>query len=191
MILRRTPIASSFLRSVSTLVLAVSISTAVLPAETATMPAKARAASNPRAPRTVEWMELLPENERRNAPGTGAVEHDYLGEDAPAAIQQGSALTNPALDNTFVKIPGFIVPLTLRQEKVVTEFLLVPYFGACIHSPPPPPNQIVYVKLDKPTAIQSIWEPYWITGTLTTARKESRTASTAYTLSGIRIEPYK
>jgi len=191
MIARRMPVACSFLRRASALLLAISMSTAALPSETSTTPAKRPAASKARAPRVIEWMELLPENERRNAPGTGAVEHGYLGEDAPAATQQGSALVNPALNNTFVKVPGFIVPLTLRQEKVVTEFLLVPYFGACIHSPPPPPNQIVYVKLDKPTAIKSIWEPYWITGTLTTATMNSRTASTAYTLSGIRIEPYK
>ncbi|MET0282481.1 MAG: DUF3299 domain-containing protein [Steroidobacteraceae bacterium] len=149
------------------------------------------AAKRPGKPRAIEWMELLPENERRNAPGSGEAQHDYLGEDGPEAKQQGSAAINPALNNTFVRIPGFIVPLTLRQEKIVTEFLLVPYFGACIHVPPPPPNQIVYVKLDKATPIKTIWEPYWITGTLTTTVKDTRTASTAYTLSGISIEPYQ
>lgn len=149
------------------------------------------AAAKPGKPRIVEWMELLPANERRNAPGSGEAQHDYLGEDGPEAKQQGSAVVNPALNNTFVRIPGFIVPMTLRQEKIVTEFLLVPYYGACIHVPPPPPNQIVYVKLDKATPIKTIWEPYWITGTLTTRVKDTRTASTAYTLEGIRIEPYQ
>jgi uncharacterized protein len=151
----------------------------------------AGAATKPGKPRPIEWMELLPENERRNAPGSGEPQHDYLGEDGPGAKQQGSARVNPALDNLYVKLPGFIVPLTLRQEKIVSEFLLVPYFGACIHVPPPPPNQIVYVKLDKPTPINTIWEPYWITGTLTTTVKDTRTASTAYTLAGVRIESYE
>lgn len=143
------------------------------------------------APRTIEWNDLLPENERRNAPGTGDALHDYLGEEGPAAKQTGSWVANQALNNTLVKVPGFIVPMTLRQEKIVTEFLFVPYLGACIHVPPPPPNQIIYVKLPRPTPISSIWEPYWITGTLTTTVKDTRTASTAYTLAAVKIESYK
>jgi uncharacterized protein len=149
------------------------------------------AGTKPLPPRAIEWNDLLPENERRNAPGSGEALHDYLGEEGPGAKQTGSWVTNPALNNTLVKVPGFIVPMTLRQEKVVTEFLFVPYLGACIHVPPPPPNQIIYVKLPQPTAIRSIWEPYWVTGTLTTTVKDTRTASTAYTLAATRIEPYQ
>lgn len=154
-------------------------------------PLLAAPGAKPAEPRTIEWNDLLPENERRNAPGNGGALHDYLGEEGPAAKQTGSWVTNPEFNNTLVKVPGFIVPMTLRQEKVVTEFLFVPYQGACIHVPPPAPNQIIYVKLPKPMPISSIWEPYWVTGTLTTAVKETRAASTAYTMTAVKIEPYK
>ena len=49
------------------------------------------------------------------------------------------------LNDKDVRIPGFIVPLEYKESEIVTRFLLVPYFGACIHEPPPPPNQTIYV----------------------------------------------
>ncbi|MGC4028490.1 MAG: DUF3299 domain-containing protein [Steroidobacteraceae bacterium] len=151
----------------------------------------AAAKPRPREARMVDWEELLPEKERGQLEDPGGPVHDYLGEDGPAMKQYGSFVTNGKLNGTFVKVPGFVVPLTLSQQGTVSEFLLVPYFGACIHVPPPPPNQIVYVKLDKPARIGTIWDPYWITGVLTTAKKDTNMASAAYTLAGERLEPYK
>ncbi|OHC44405.1 MAG: hypothetical protein A3J25_09630, partial [Pseudomonadales bacterium RIFCSPLOWO2_02_FULL_63_210] len=71
---------------------------------------------------------------------------DALSEAGPASQQQSPAApVVKELDGQAVKLPGYIVPLDVTDEGRVTEFLLVPYFGACIHVPPPPSNQIVHV----------------------------------------------
>ena len=72
---------------------------------------------------------------------------------------------NDKLNNKEVKIPGYIIPLEYEGLDIKT-FLLVPYIGACIHVPPPPANQIVYV--DTATAWESVdwWEPVYVTGTI-------------------------
>jgi len=73
--------------------------------------------------------------------------------------------TNPDLDGKQVRIPGYLLPL-VYDGKTVTEFLLVPWVGACIHTPAPPPNQIVYVTLEQPFEVRSQFEPVWVTGAL-------------------------
>ena len=66
-----------------------------------------------------------------------------------------------------IKIPGFAVPLEGDDEfEYIEEFLLVPYFGACIHVPPPPPNQEIHVILDEPVHFEVISFAIWITGIL-------------------------
>ena len=84
-----------------------------------------------------DWDLLLPPNRGAERPEPPAPIHNYLGEDAPAATQRGSAAVNPILDGRMVRIPGFIVPLDEDSEGRVTDFFLVPYVGACIHVPPP------------------------------------------------------
>ena len=153
-----------------------------------TLPA---AGAKPREPRMVDWEELLPEKERRGAAVPASPAHDYLGEDGPAMRQYGSFATVSRFNGMYVKVPGFVVPLTMSALGHVGEFLLVPYFGACIHVPPPPPNQIVYVKLDRPVKVKTIFEPYWVSGVLTTAKKDTRMASAAYSIAGDRLELYK
>ena len=143
--------------------------------------------------RQIDWEELLPENERGQfSSGAPAPVHDYLsGESGPAAAQQVSVGVNAQLDGRTVKIPGFIVPLDLDEDSKVIEFFLVPYFGACIHVPPPPANQIVYVTLEKGVALDSMYEAYWITGELSVKDKQTRLGAAAYTLAGRQIEVYK
>jgi uncharacterized protein len=95
-----------------------------------------------------------------------------------------------AVNGRLVKIPGFMVPLEDFAEQV-TEFLLVPYFGACIHTPPPPPNQIVHVFMDGNRKAQiEWWEPIWIEGTLVIEDVESIYGVSGYRLTGMRIAPY-
>jgi len=72
---------------------------------------------------------------------------------------------NAELDGQMVRMPGYILPLEF-SGKDITEFLLVPYVGACIHTPPPPPNQIVHVKSDKPVANVTVFSAVWVTGRL-------------------------
>jgi hypothetical protein len=140
----------------------------------------------------LDWDELLPKNERDSLtlePPPPA--HGYLNESGPAAQQYGSAAVNTELNGATVKIPGFIVPLEMGKDGVVREFLLVPYFGACIHVPPPPPNQIVYVRMRTGIKLESIYDAQWITGRLKTAPFASQMGSAAYTLEGSKVEIYK
>lgn len=88
------------------------------------------------------------------------------------------------------KVPGFMVPLEDYLERV-TEFLLVPYVGACVHTPPPPPNQLVYVKLPKgERAKVEWWDPIWVEGVLTIDQTENIYGSVSYTIDGARVTSY-
>ena len=104
---------------------------------------------------------------------------------------------NRKFDDKLIRIPGYILPLE-HEDLNVRDLLLVPYFGACIHVPPPPPNQTVYVRLKNSYYVKGLYEPVWITGRLT-VRSESKSLyyvdgsadiETAYTLEGILVEPY-
>lgn len=91
----------------------------------------------------------------------------------------------------FVKIPGYMVPLE-DNDSEVTEFLLVPYPQACVHTPAPPANQIVHVKMKKgKKAAVTYYEPIWIYGNLKVGLVESMYATAIYSLSGLKIEPYQ
>jgi hypothetical protein len=93
------------------------------------------------------------------------------------------------LNGKQVKIPGFVVPLEGDGE-AITEFLLVPYFGACIHVPPPPPNQIVYVTFSTAVPIDNLYDAVWVTGTLSTEGWRGDLATVGYTLQGIEVSPF-
>lgn len=96
-----------------------------------------------------------------------------------------------ALDKKLVRVPGFIVPLEDSATEA-TEFLLVPYQGACIHVPPPPPNQIVHVQMAKGKKIKfTMWDPYWIEGTLRIETVESPYGEVSFSLDGVKQEDYK
>ena len=102
------------------------------------------------------------------------------------------------LDGQFVRIPGYALPLEFSGV-AVKELLLVPYFGACIHVPPPPPNQMVFVALDEPYVVTELFAPVWITGRMSVERRSKSLSyvdgraslETGYTLAGTRIEPYE
>lgn len=107
-------------------------------------------------------------------------------------------VVNGELDGQVVRMPGYLLPLEF-SGKEVTEFLLVPYVGACIHSPPPPPNQIVHVRPDKPVANLQVFAPIWVTGKMsTTAAKKSLSLvdgaadiDVGYAMQASSVEPYK
>lgn len=141
----------------------------------------------------IEWEDLLPENERGSyGAAPPPPRHDYLsGEYGVPAMQSLSFNVNKALDGKIVKLPGFLVPLEADGKGKVVEFFLVPYFGACIHVPPPPPNQIVFVKFEQGIALDSVYEAYWITGRLEAMSKSTRYGAAAYTLRGQRADVYK
>lgn len=95
------------------------------------------------------------------------------------------------LDGQQVRIPGFMVPLEDGADGV-TEFLLVPTYGACIHTPPPPPNQIVYAKMPKGKyASIDIWNPVWIEGELQIRSYDSPYGEVGYQMVVQSVKPYK
>lgn len=95
-----------------------------------------------------------------------------------------------ALDGQEARIPGFLVPLDMDAESV-TEFFLVPYFGACIHTPPPPANQIVHIVLDEAIPFTNIYEPYWIEGTLSVTKTETDIGTAGYRMAASNIRLYE
>lgn len=94
------------------------------------------------------------------------------------------------LNGAKVRIPGYVVPLDFNAESEYTEFLLVPYFGACLHTPPPPPNQIVFIKSSPATKIDNIYEPVWIEGIMKTGKFGSEMGNSAYELTLAKLDPY-
>ncbi|QVM88899.1 DUF3299 domain-containing protein [Pseudomonas lalucatii] len=117
---------------------------------------------------------------------------DALSESGPAAMQQSPAApVVEELDGQTVKLPGYIVPLDVTDEGRVTEFLLVPYFGACIHVPPPPSNQIVHVTAELGVLLDALYQPFWIEGPLKVEQTSSELAEAGYQMAADKIYPYE
>lgn len=133
-------------------------------------------------PKEVYWEDLVPEGFNELSPN--AVNHD-----GRMTQVQPNAPVVEQYDGMRVKIPGFVVPLEGTVDST-TEFLLVPYFGACIHVPPPPSNQIVYVKFEEGIAISNLSDAIWVTGTLSTDGWSGDIASVGYRLTGENVAPF-
>ena len=138
-------------------------------------------------PQTLYWEELLPEGEIERLdrlwalqPLVGHSPEDQIASGAPAQI--GTFNVVEELDGKRVRIPGFVLPFEYAASGKISEFLLVPYFGACIHSPPPPPNQMVYITAEKPTDLGERWNAIWAVGILRTQRHLNDLGNAAYTL---------
>ena len=134
-----------------------------------------KAIENGRPAAELEEMEL---KARRQIEAAGS---DYLSVAAKvkSVLEQSNANRQRLvheLDGRIIQIPGYALPLEF-SDAVVTEFLLVPYVGACIHSPPPPPNQIVHVRSRKGFQLSKLYMPVWVTGRMTT---ESSTQDLTY-----------
>jgi len=100
-----------------------------------------------------------------------------------------NAPTNNELDGVAIRLPGYLVPLD-ESGNGIKEFLLVPYFGACIHTPPPPANQIILVQPQKPAKGYHSMDTVWISGTLKTLRSDSYMGASGYRMDSAIVEPY-
>jgi hypothetical protein len=100
-----------------------------------------------------------------------------------------NAPTNPEMNGQSIKLAGYIVPIE-ESKAGMKEFLLVPYFGACIHSPPPPANQIVHVVMTKPVKGYSAMDTAWVRGTLKTARQDSGMGVSGYRIDAVALDRY-
>lgn len=149
-------------------------------------------------PRELDWPALIPEGAPVQAPQLAPL-HDLsqignalAAESAPPAPQQSAnAPVVQALDNQQVKLPGYIVPLEVSEEGRTTEFLLVPYYGACIHVPPPPSNQIVHIFSEMGVRVEDLYQPYWIEGRMQVKASSSELADTGYQMEAEKIYAYE
>ena len=94
------------------------------------------------------------------------------------------------LNGKHVRIGGYVVPLDF-ESTTVKEFLLVPFVGACIHVPPPPANQIIYVKAEKGFEVAGQFDPVTVTGTIKTEPAFTGLADTGYSIDAESVEPSK
>jgi len=102
-----------------------------------------------------------------------------------------STRVRPEFNNIKIKIGGYIVPLEYDNNQLIKTFFLVPYFGACIHVPPPPPNQIIYVRSPKSLHIHDIYTPYSVTGVLHVETVEKDIGMSSYSLDSENVVVYK
>jgi hypothetical protein len=157
--------------------------------------------------KTIEWTDLLPKADLQalmEPPGElnniedGSFEDQISGQLFNALSLAGDSRYQQALVSTNVRseynqqkvrIAGFVVPIT-AEGQMVTEFFLVPYYGACIHVPPPPPNQLIFSQFSKSIQIDDIYYPYWVEGTLSTTLTENDLAISAYSLNIDNMSKY-
>lgn len=152
----------------------------------------------------IRWEEL-------ELPGQGLVDimrkyQPLLDQISDDQVEQGDKLmeqlqselntapTNPALDGKHIQLNGYVSPLEVdEQNSQVKEFLLVPYFGACIHVPPPPVNQtlLVHPQLGKSINLEQIYEPVTVSGVLTTEGSKTKLAQAGYQIKAAMVEPFK
>jgi hypothetical protein len=153
-------------------------------------------AARPVAFKTIGWKDLVPPDWDPMKAFKG-MDLATLGDADPRAVQMmqrmreiwDNAPTNPALVGQAVRIPGFVVPLEESKDGV-KEFLLVPYFGACIHTPPPPANQIIHVLPKAPAKNVHSMDPVWISGMLATLKTDSYMGAASYRIEALAVEPY-
>ena len=149
-------------------------------------------------PRDLTWSEMIPPDAPAEVPNMKPL-HDLSqvsdalsAESAPAAKQDmPNAPVVKGLDGQSIRLPGYIVPLEVNEDGRTTEFLLVPYFGACIHVPPPPSNQIVHVRSEIGVKLEELYQPYWIEGALQVKASTSELADAGYQMDAQKIYVYE
>lgn len=111
--------------------------------------------------------------------------------------EAAASAVNESILNKNIRMPGYVLPLEFKDRKAV-EFLLVPTVGACIHTPPPPPNQIVHVSYPEGIEVNGLFTPVWITGTMMAQSSVQKVGysdgqtdvSVSYTMRPNRVEKY-
>ncbi|MBK0052693.1 DUF3299 domain-containing protein [Stenotrophomonas sp. S39] len=152
--------------------------------------------------RTLAWSDLQPAGEaEHNAKVSAtltaglyeAIRHRRVREyEAQAAALRKTLKsgTDATLDGQRVRLPGYVVPLDFDDSGNVKELLLVPFYGACLHVPAPPSNQVVHVLLQRPREIGALEVPVWIEGTMAVKLSASSMAMSSYQLTATSIKRY-
>ncbi|MFZ2649217.1 MAG: DUF3299 domain-containing protein [Burkholderiaceae bacterium] len=144
--------------------------------------------------RELKWDELVPKDwdpfkEMKEMNFAGLSDSDPRAEAMLKRMREfwDNAPVNAQLNEQAVRIPGYLVPL---DDGGMKEFLLVPYFGACIHTPPPPANQIVHVVPRSATKGYRAMDTVWVSGTLKAVRADTAMGASGYRLDAVIVEPY-
>ncbi|QFT59540.1 hypothetical protein FIU94_11965 [Sulfitobacter sp. THAF37] len=146
-----------------------------------------RALANPY--REIGWEDLIPAGvPYGQIIGPGQI--DAVNDTWVPEFDANAARANETLNGKPVKLPGYIIPFDMTS-KGVTSFMLVPYVGACIHTPPPPPNQLVFVRTRTPWPSESMWDPVWVSGRLSAKAMTTQIADVGYQIAAEKIETYK
>ena len=151
-----------------------------------------------------DWLSLMPPSDRKALENMPEITHN--GPEANGTFTNKGGLkqsdkklpqvmystkTVAALNGKALRLGGYPVPLENDAKGRVTEFFLVPYPGACIHVPPPPSNQIVHVKSENGVMLDTLYQPFWIEGTLKVAQSHSDLAESGYAMQAGKIYPYE
>lgn len=136
----------------------------------------------------LEWTDLVPAGQPTIPPVLrDLIQHNEM----PISSQQpASNGVRTDWNGQIVRLPGFIVPIEYSGTGV-TAFILVPFVGACVHAPPPPANQLVFVTTQEPYESSGLYEPVNVIGMFGAASMSTQLAEIGYALSADRIEPYK
>ena len=155
---------------------------------------------NPEEVLAVKWEDLMSQADLAAILNAPPVSHDGYGwddkfsADSPVESAFQRALqsfdVNPEYLGKRIVLPGFIVPTAYNEEREVTEFFLVPFFGACIHVPPPPPNQIIHVTYEQGLQLDNMYDAYYILGELSSQVVRHELADSAYSLRAEHVEMY-
>lgn len=138
--------------------------------------------------REITWDDLLP-------PGVpyseiiGEGEIDEANDTWNPIYDANGIKLNQSLDGAYIRMPGFIIPFDISAQGV-TNFMLVPYIGACIHTPPPPANQLVMVNAAQPWPSDQLWDPVWVTGLMRTQLQSTDLGQTGYAIAADEMEIY-
>jgi len=145
------------------------------------------------------WLDLMPPEDLKALEEIPEIIHDSEelagGFTAQDGLRQSSGLpevmysskTVAEMDGKIMRLGGYPVPLEMNDQGEVTEFFLVPYPGACIHVPPPPPNQLIWVQAEKPFKVENIYYPIWVVGTLKIRHVSNQLGDAAYTMQSLAI----
>jgi hypothetical protein len=139
----------------------------------------------PSAARDITWDDLIPDGW---VPPAAQIDH-FFDAAPPAAAAVAESPVVVAMDQVRVRLPGYLVPLDVEGEDLKT-FLMVPYFGACVHVPPPPPNQVVYVEMPHAVQLDDPYGAHWVTGVITTRTSSTSMAEASYSMAGEIVEVF-
>lgn len=144
--------------------------------------------------RDLVWHDLLPEGEAERIARLQQIQavefgFNHFGTDQMPQLRTFNVVEE--LDGERVRIAGYVLPFDFAVSGEVSRFLLVPFIGACIHVPPPPPNQLIYVVADPSVSVRGMWDPVFAEGVMRTRRQDTDLADSAYTLELTALRPYR